>query len=453
MAADYFSGPIRSMPDPISLPRPPIRSAGELIVELQARTDEFIAGPREPQSEARPQDRRGRKLLWWDGLVSNISESFITNFVNPFALALAATNTQIGWLSSLSNLASALALFPGARLEERTGRRKRIVVLTSGGAGRLLLLAIALAPALFHGQAAIYAVIALVALRAFFTQLGYPAWSSLVADLVPASIRGRYFASRNIALAIAALIFTPLAGKLAASLGLPQGYQVGFFIAGLIGFISTAIFARIPEPPLVRPPAAAEGQHDSAWSILRQHPKFAGFTAVAFLWNLALAVAAPFFSVYLVRDLGANPFLIGLVAAVFSLANIVGQRIWGQLNDRRGAAWVMRVTGFMIPAIPILWSLVPNPWYLLAVESFSGFMWAGYSLANFNLLLGLAPPAQRARFTAIYQVAVFGAACVGPLVGSALANAFSIRLLFWVSAIGRLVASTLFLFAVRDEHG
>jgi MFS family permease len=423
------------------------------MAELRARTDEFVAGPRDPDADEQPQSRRGRSLLWWDGLVSSISESFITNFVNPFALALTATNTQIGWLSSLSNLASALALFPGARLVERTGHRKRIVVLTSGGAARLLLLAIALVPALFHGQAAIYAFIALIALRAFFSQFGYPAWSSLVADLVPASIRGRYFASRNIALAIAALIFTPLAGKLAASLGLPQGYQVGFFVAGLIGFLATAIFSRIPEPPQAPLATAAKGQQEGVWSILRHHPKFAGFTAVAFLWNLALMVAGPFFSVYLVRDLGASPFLIGLLAAAFSLANIVGQRVWGRLNDRRGAVWVMRVTGFMIPAIPLLWSMVPNPWYLLAVESFSGFTWAGYSLANFNLLLGLAPPAQRARFTAIYQVAVFGAACVGPLVGSVLANAFSIRPLFWISAAGRLVASVLFLFTVREDHG
>ena len=440
------------MPNPVSLVPPPIRPANELAAELRERADEFIAGPRDPETDARPQSRRGRSLLWWDGLVSSISESFITNFVNPFALALTATNTQIGWLSSLANLASALALFPGARLVERTGHRKRIVVLTSGGAARLLLLAIALVPTLIQGQAAIYAFIALIALRAFFSQLGYPAWSSLVADLVPASIRGRYFASRNIALAVAALIFTPLAGKLAASLGLPQGYQVGFFVAGLIGFIATAIFSRIPEPPQAHPASAAKGQQEGVWSILRGHPQFAGFTAVAFLWNLALMVAGPFFSVYLVRDLGASPVLIGLLAAAFSLANILGQRVWGKLNDRRGAAWVMRLTGFMIPAIPLLWSIVPNPWYLLAVEFFSGFTWAGYSLANFNLLLGLAPSAQRARFTAIYQVSVFGAACVGPLLGSALANAFSIRPLFWISAAGRLVASVLFLFTVREDH-
>ena len=134
-----------------------------------------------------------------------------------------------------------------------------------------------------------------------------------------------------------------------------------------------------------RPSQAAAEKPEGVRSILRTHPRFAGFTAVAFLWNLSLMVAGPFFSVYLVRDLGASPTQIGLLAAIFSATNIVGQRVWGRLNDRHGATWVMRLTGFMIPAVPLLWSVAPNPWYLLAVEAFSGFVWAGYGLASFNL--------------------------------------------------------------------
>ncbi len=135
---------------------------------------------------------------------------------------------------------------------------------------------------------------------------------------------------------------------------------------------------------------------EGVWPILRSHPRFAGFTAVAFLWNLSLMIAGPFFSVYLVRDLGASPTQIGMLAAIFSATNIIGQRVWGRLNDRHGAAWVMRLTGFMIPGVPLLWSIAPNPWYLLVAEAFSGFVWAGYGLSSFNLLLGLTPAAQRA---------------------------------------------------------
>lgn len=427
------------------------RPVAHLLADARHAADDFMAGPPDPEADALPEGRRGRRLLWLDGLVSNISESFVLNFINPFALALGATNGQIGWLSALTNLAAALALFPGARMAERSRRRKPLIVWTGGVAARLALIAIAVAPLIFPGPAAIYALIALVALRAFVGQLAYPAWSAMLADLVPTGIRGRYFASRNIALAAAALIFTPLAGGLAEAIGLPHGYQVSFLVAGLVGFAATVIFARVPEP-LPQISSLAAGRAEGAWTILRTHPRFAAFTAVAFVWNLALMVVGPFFSVYLVVNLGASPTQIGLLAAVNSVANIVGQRLWGRLNDRRGATWVMRVTGFMIPLLPLLWAFAPNPWFLMPVETLSGFLWAGYGLASFNLLLSLAPAAQRARYTAIYQTAVFSSAFVGPLLGSVFANTIGIRPLLFLSFAGRIVASLLFMFTVKGDQ-
>ena len=360
----------------------------------------------------------------------------------------APTTARSAGSSALTNLGAALALFPGARLAERGGQRKPIVVWTGGIAARLALIALAAAPLIFRGHAAIYAFIALVALRAFTGQLGYPAWSAMLADLVPANIRGRYFASRNIALAAAALIFTPLAGRLAESIGLPHGYQASFLVAGLVGFAATMIFARIPEPrPQISGPAA--GGAEGVRTILRRHPRFAAFTAVAFLWNLSLMVAGPFFSVYVVVNLGASPTQIGLLAAANSVTNIIGQRLWGRLNDRRGPSWVMRVTGMFIPLVPLLYAFATDAWFLIPVEILSGFLWSGYGLASFNLLLSLAPPAQRARFSAIYQMAVFSPAVVGPLLGSVAANTIGIRPLFFLSTAGRFLAAILFMVTVR----
>jgi MFS family permease len=431
------------MPDTDTNPR----AAG---AALNTRLDEFLAGPFDPESDARPGSRRGRRLFWADGLVSNISESFVLNFTNPLALALGATNAQMGIMSSVTNLAAALALLPGARLDERFESRKRIVAVTSI-LHRLLLIAIALLPLLFP-QGAIYAFIALVAVRSFFSQLGFPAWSAFTADLVPARIRGRYFGSRNIGLGLAALIFTPLAGGLAEAIGIPQGYQVGFIMAALVGFAATAVFGRIPDPPRDRStdmPAA--GARQSVWDLLRSHPRFAAFSSVAVLWNLSIMVAGPYFSVYIVRNLGASPTQIGLLAAANSLFNIAGQRVWGRVNDYRGAAWVMGLTGLLIPLIPAFYAVAPNAWWLIAVECFSGFAWSGYSLASFNLMLGLAPAEQRARFSAVYQIAVFSASFVGPLLGTLLVGIWDIRLLFWLSFAGRLLASLLFMITVRTR--
>ncbi len=432
------------MPESQSIPRPAPPAASR----LNTRLDEFLAGPYDPETDARPGSRRGRRLFWADGFTSNVSESVVTNFTNPFALALGATNQQMGIMSSIANLAAALALLPGARLDERVPSRKRIVVTTSF-LHRLLLIAIALLPLLF-GPRAIYVFIFLVAVRSFFAQLGFPAWSAFSADLVPARIRGRYFGARNIGLAVAALVFAPLFGRLADVIGLPKGYQVLFVIAALVGFGAVLVFRSIPEPPRSRSAEQAPAQgKQPVLALLRTHPRFAAFSAVAVLWNLSIMVAGPYFSVYIVRNLAASPTIIGLLAASNAIFNIIGQRVWGRTNDRRGAAWVMAATGLMIPLIPAFYAVAPNAWYLIAVEAFSGFMWSGYGLSSFNMMLGLAPAEQRARFSAVYQSGVFLASFLGPLIGMALVSVYDIRLLFWISAIGRLIASLLFMVAVR----
>jgi MFS family permease len=413
--------------------------------------DEFIAGPVDPE-EADSNGRPSRRLLWVDGLISNISESFVTSFVSPFAMALGATNGQIGALSATTNLASALGLLPGARLSERSGQRKRIVVLTGGLAGRLLLIGLAALPLFFGSPAVIYAVLALFALRAFFNQVGYPAWSALVADLVPKSIRGRYLGARNIGLAVAALIFTPLAGRVIESVGGVKGYQVSLVIAALVGLLATAVFTRIREPRTARPGSALQSRGTSRLDLVRGHRQFVAFAGVALIWNLALMIAGPFFSVYLVRTLHGTPTQIGILVAVYSVGNILGQRLWGRLNDRLGPAWVMRLTGLLIPIVPLAWSMAPGPWWLIPIELASGFMWAGYLLANFNLLLGLAPEAQRERFVALYQTVVFGAAFVGPLIGGALADTITIPRLMWISSAGRMLAALIFLRAFRTAR-
>ncbi len=415
---------------------------------LRYTIDELTAGPLEPL-ETEPAARTNRRLLWLDGFLSNASESFVTNFVNPFAMAMGANNAQIGLLNASINLAAALGLMPGARLSERIGQRKRVVILTGGLAGRLLLLALAAVPLLLGNQALLYTVMALFALRSFVNQLGYPAWSGLVAELVPTSIRGRYFGARNIGLAVAALVFTPVAGRIIEAVGGVPGYQAALLAAGVVGLLATSVFGRIKEPPALFSPEPAQTPAGGSAGRFLLHRQFVAFTGIALVWNLALMIAAPFFSVYLIRSLNGTPTIIGILAAAYSVGNIVGQRFWGRLNDQRGAASVMRLTGLLIPIIPVGWSLAPGPWYLIPIEVCSGFLWGGYQLATFNLLLQLSPQGQRERFVAIYQTVVFGAACVGPLIGAGLANALTIRPLMWISAAGRLIAAVAFLFAIR----
>ncbi|MCA9970563.1 MAG: MFS transporter, partial [Anaerolineales bacterium] len=394
---------------------------------------------------------RSLRFFWLDGLFAAISENFYLGFVALFALAYGASNGQIGWLTAMTNLLGALSLFPGARLVERSGRRKPIVVWSGGGLSRLPLLLFALLPLLFlPANAAILLIIAFSGLRAFFSNLSNPAWTALAADLVPDAIRGRYFSSRNMVMGVAALVVAPLAGRLitqgnAWADSTVFGYQIIFLLAFLSGVVSTLSYQRIDEPP---PTAAAAQPHQPGDTrrMLRQAPWFAGLIVSSFVWNMALQIAGPFFNVYLVNELAATTTTVGLLAAVSSLTALAGQRLFGRMMDRRSAFWVMQLSGFLIPLAPFAWMFVTAPWQVGLINTFAGFLWAGYNLASFSLLLTLTPDAQRPRAVALYQTAVFASAVLGPILGGYLADAVSYRLIFGLSGAGRLLGMLLFVW-------
>ncbi|MEW5986081.1 MAG: MFS transporter [Chloroflexota bacterium] len=406
------------------------------------------------------QHLRGLRYFWLDGLFSAISDNFYLGFITLFALAYGASNSQIGTLTAVANLLGALSFLPGARLVERIGRRKSVVVWTGGGFGRLALLALALLPfVVSRPEWAILAIIALNGLRAFLANLGNPAWTAIVADLVPELMRGRYFGSRNMAMGVAALAVAPLAGRLIALLngqgGRPVlGYQAAFFLAFAFGLVATASYQRMPEPQ-----AAVKTVTTTAKGGWRQalglQPAFVGLVISAFIWNLSLQVAAPFFNVYLVKNLGATTALVGLVASISSLTALVGQRVFGRLLDSRGAIWVQRLTGLLIPGLPLAWIFISEPWHVGIINTFGGFLWAGYNLANFNLLLEMTPEAQRPRAVAVYQTVVFVSAVLGPLLGGYLADSVSFKLIFGLSGGGRLLGTLVFLWLTlrRKDEG
>jgi MFS family permease len=177
---------------------------------------------------------------------------------------------------------------------------------------------------------------------------------------------------------------------------------------------------------------------------------FTGFVASAFIWNLALFVAAPFFNVFLVQQFQTNTAVIGLLTAVSSLTALFGQRVFGPLLDRKSNVWVQIVCGFTIPILPFAWVFITASWQVAVINAFGGFIWAGYLLSNFNLLLKLAPDEQRLRAVALYQTAVFSSAFFGPILGGYLAETTSFQFIFGISAAGRLLAMIVFAaFAFR----
>jgi MFS family permease len=344
-----------------------------------------------------------------------------------------------------------IAPIPGAQLAQRWDSRRRVVVVVWAIVRTLSLFLLAI-PFFLRGDAAIYAIITIWALRAGLANLAHPAWVSLSGDLVPQDRRGRFFSSRNMATALCSMLFVPLAGQLIDWIGVPQGYQWSFGLSALFGYAALYFYSRIPEPVQ----ASESAQHQKRgtfWRSLLDNRIFLFFTLIMMLWNFSIQIGGPFFRVFQVKVLGSSTGMVGLMSMLMSLTRIVGQRFWGRIVDRRGSRWVMTICALGIPVVPWVWAVIAKPWHVVFMSLPGGFLWAGFDLASFNILLDLPRDQERTQATAAYTTLVNVSMVVGPIVGGWLVDRIGYRWDFFFSGLGRLTAGLLLLWLLRSFHG
>jgi len=275
----------------------------------------------------------------------------------------------------------------------------------------------------------------------------------LTADIVPLEWRGRYFGTRNMAMGIANIVITLLAGQIITASGNSiAGYQAVFGLAVVFGAVSSFSFAHIQEPRRAPNPAAMTAYKPrELLQTLTGNPFFLRYVLAQMVWNFSIQIAGPFFGVYQLEILGSTAAIIGVQAIISPLAALPAQPLFGRLNDRWGARRVLNLTGFLVPVLPALWIFTRGPWDPLPLNIFGGIVWAGYSIANFNFLLSTLPHENSARYIAVFQALMLLSASVGAALGGVVIDLFDYRLMFGLSAAGRLAGHVMLFFLFRSS--
>jgi MFS family permease len=151
-------------------------------------------------------------------------------------------------------------------------------------------------------------------------------------------------------------------------------------------------------------------------------------------WNLASNVAAPFITVYLLRQLGFQLGTVTTLWIVGQVATALTLYLWGRLSDRLSNKAVLRVAlpayfaclgALPFTALPAVHWLTLPLLYLLHLVM--GAAAGGIALAAGNLGLKLAPQGRGTAYLAAVGLAGSLAAGLAALAGGALAGWFSAR--------------------------
>jgi MFS family permease len=124
----------------------------------------------------------------------------------------------------------------------------------------------------------------------------------------------------------------------------------------------------------------------------------------------------------------------------------------GEISDRIGPRKMQMICMFLIPILPFSWIFITQLWQVVLLNILGGILWGTFSLVSFNFLLTLTPDAQRARYSALYQMVVTFALAGGAAFGAWLVTAVSYQAIFFASAVGRTLAAIMFARMMRENR-
>lgn len=390
-------------------------------------------------------------------------------YLGPFGIFLGASTLQIGLLATLPALFGAIMQWTGVLLMGRCESRRRLIVVGVTSQA-FTFLPMALLPFVF-GQALQAATIALIVLAMAYHGAGglvMPVWNSLIGDLVKDNMRGRFFGRRNRLTGINTFIALLVAGGLLEVSQRLDYAAFGFFTVFLLSCLarlySARHLARYSDP---RPKSPKLPEADTWRGFLGEAGRsgFVRFALFGATINLAVAFSGPYFALYMLRDLEFSYLQFALVTAASAISQFLTFRYWGELSDRFGNKKILNLCGYGIATVPLLWLWPAHSAYLVVIQFWGGFVWAGYSLASANYMFDAIEPEHRARAAAFQGLMNGMFVCAGSLSGGLVASHLPARLdilgfswqpvsvllfIFAISGLLRLLAASTLLRRFRE---
>jgi MFS family permease len=191
-------------------------------------------------------------------------------------------------------------------------------------------------------------------------------------------------------------------------------------VAGVAGLAGIGFLRCLPNPRRLR----SRGEETPLGETLRaplrdeNYRRLLQFSAA---WSFASGFMAPFYMVYMLRELRLSFFVVTVLTAVTTVIMSASQVYWGRLGDHFGTKPVLRIGSYLIALYPAVWLVTSRQriWPLVVAQIIAGFGWSALHVSLGNLTLKLAPERSRPSYLAAFGATSGLAEGVAPLIGGA----------------------------------
>ncbi|CND87656.1 MFS family transporter [Yersinia nurmii] len=173
-----------------------------------------------------------------------------------------------------------------------------------------------------------------------------------------------------------------------------------------------------------------------------------------FLTGAAFSLIMPFLPLY-VEILGvtghqALNMWSGLVFSITFLFSAIASPFWGNLADRKGRKIMLLRSALGMSLVMVLMGVAQNIWQFLALRALLGLL--GGFIPNANALIATQVPRHKSGW-ALGTLSTGGVsgALIGPLIGGLLADSYSLRPVFFITAAVLFLCFVMTLLCVKEQ--
>jgi MFS family permease len=391
-------------------------------------------------------------------------------FLAGYASFLGAGDAVNGIIGAIPVLAGVMSLFSPLYFEKRERRKLGVVLLNF--LHRFMMGLMVFIPLIAFNKTTRLLLLTMMYLGAYLAiSFSNPAASSLLIDLTPESIRGRYFGKRESILLSVATVISLALGRVMdfykAGGNAYGGFVVTFAVIILLSFANLYFWSSIKEPP-----AKSRQTAYKVKEVIAMPLKNAGFKKVIIffvLYNIALQVGAPFLPVYMVTGLKLDYTYIMLMSTIGTVVNVLLVRTRGKWADKRSWDFTLKCSILLLGITHFSWFFVDvstAPVLVPVLHVMSGMAWAGIGISTFNIQFIYSPEAGRTAYIGFN--AAFGGLMgfLGTMAGSALLTVFhnlkwqissfqirGMQILFLISGILLMLCAAYVHVSIRQPAG
>ncbi|GGD48350.1 MFS transporter [Paenibacillus nasutitermitis] len=378
--------------------------------------------------------RRGLLTSIMEGIPATIIGNLLGGpMLTIYIVFLGGTSADVGLAVAIPQLANLVQLIAAFSMQRFNNRRLLLTIF--GVSHRIIWVATGLIPFFVTEELRVPLFIGMFLVSFVCASTSGMFFTSMIADMVPVKVRGRYFGIRNTIHWAFASISLLVGGQILEHFNEESGFVILFVISALCTVWNAFELRRYPNLPFERSTATS-----SAALFLKPLKDFVYMKAVIFIafFILLQNVAIPLFSYVMLEILEISKWRITVITTVQMVSMMFSYYYWGTLNTRFATRTLLLWTLPIISFSCMLWAgieFLPALLVLIVVHGALGFGLGGFNLLVFNLIIGDTPKSDRPMYVAVYSALTGITGFIGPLTGGYIYNWIA-ESPFWLQSYG-----------------